>query len=327
MKKYSKILVTGANGLLGTNTIMELLKQGFMVRGFLRNRNNFVGPTHQNLELFEGDITKVNHLNEALRDIDCVIHTAAITGQHILDYKDYYKVNVEGVENLVFASIKNKVRRIVYVSTAGQFGYGTLEDLGNESIEIKQPFKKQFYVKSKKEAYDFLQTIKNEIDVVTVNPSFMIGAYDSKPSSGKIVLMGIRNRLVFCPPGGKSFVCVQDVSRGAVNAMIHGNSGESYLLANENLSFEQFFKRLRKLSKNNMIIIKIPKLIMISLGYFGDFLRYLKIPIQLSTANIRLLCVNGFYSNTKAKNELGVQFSPIENGILDAVHWFSKHRS
>ena len=46
----------------------------------------------------------------------------------------------------------------------------------------------------------------------------MIGAFDTKPSSGRIILFGLKIRLVVCPPGGKNFVHVKDVSKGSWKA-------------------------------------------------------------------------------------------------------------
>ena len=85
---------------------------------------------------------------------------------------------------------------------------------------------------------------KNEIEVVVVNPSFMIGAFDSKPSSGKIILLGLNKRFILCPPGGKNFVCVRDVSKGILAALKEGTNGEAYLLANSNMPYIHFFKLL-----------------------------------------------------------------------------------
>jgi len=241
MSKSKKILVTGANGLLGFNTIIKLLSEDYYVKGFLRNRNKFTGVQDKRLELIEGDLQDIEKLESALEDCYCVIHSAAITDQNILDYNDYYNVKVKGVINVTNAAIKNRVKRIIYVSTANEFGYGNLECLGNETSEMRYPYNKFFYSKSKKVAHDFLKTKLNQIEVVIVNPTFMIGAYDSKPSSGRIVLMGLKNRIIFCPPGGKNFVCVDDVSKGIINAIKKGRNGEVYLLANQNLNFYDFF--------------------------------------------------------------------------------------
>ena len=120
------ILVTGANGLLGLNTIIELIAQGYCVKGYLRDSRKITHEIKGSLELVEGDIRDIQKLNSALRGCDCVIHTAAITDQNLLDYEHYYDVNVKGVMNITNAAIENKVKRIIYVGSANEFGYGNL---------------------------------------------------------------------------------------------------------------------------------------------------------------------------------------------------------
>jgi len=318
------ILVTGANGFLGSNTINELLIHGYYVKGFLRDSNKYYGEVSNNLELIEGDIKNVNDLNTALFNCDCVIHTAAITDQNLLNYDDYYEVNVKGVINVTKAAIKNKVNRIIYVSTANEFGYGSLENLGDETREMSYPFNKLFYSKSKKAAHDFLLTKLSQIEVIIVNPTFMIGAYDTKPSSGKIVLMGLRNRFVICPSGGKNFVWVKDVSIGIINAMKNGINGEAYLLANENLNFYDFFNLLRENTENNFKIIRLPNSLLMLLGQTGSILRKFGVRTNFSMESMKALSVNNYYSNEKAKRELRIDFQPIEYGIKEAVSWFLK---
>lgn len=316
------ILVTGANGLLGLNTIIELIAQGYCVKGYLRDSRKITHEIKGSLELVEGDIRDIQKLNSALRGCDCVIHTAAITDQNLLDYEHYYDVNVKGVMNITNAAIENKVKRIIYVGSANEFGYGNLDDLGDETREIKYPFNKSYYARSKKEAHDFILTKMKEIEVVVINPTFMIGAHDSKPSSGKLVLLGLRKRFVLCPPGGKNFICVKDVAKGIIKAINYGNNGEAYLLANENLTYHDFFKTLKKESDRNFIIIKVPNIMLQFAGLFGNMLRSIRVKTNFSSENMSAVCINSYYSNKKAKTELGLEFSPITKGLKESVMWF-----
>ncbi|GAA4963708.1 NAD-dependent epimerase/dehydratase family protein [Algibacter aquimarinus] len=320
------IVVTGASSLLGINTIVSLLKEDYVVKGFLRNKDKFIGGENPNLKLIEGDIRSLEDLDKVTTNCDCVIHAAAITDQNLLKYEDYYEVNVECVKNIVNAAIKNRVKKIIYVSTASEFAQTDLGVLGNETSILEYPFNKSFYIKSKKEAHDFLLTKLNEIEVTIVNPSFIIGAFDTKPSSGKIVLMGLKNKIVFCPPGGKNFVCATDVSKGIISAIKKGRNGESYLLANQNISFLDFFKLLRKLTRNKFLIIKLPKKILLLIGYMGSVLKGLGVKTNFSLENMKTISINNFYSNNKAVTELDIVFKPIENGIKDSIFWFEQFK-
>jgi len=327
METNSKILVTGANGLLGTNTIIGLLKQGFLVKGFLRDKRKYLGPKNSNLELVEGDINNLADLKSAIFGCEYIVNCAAITDQRIINYREYYQINVQSIIDITNIAIQLKVKKIIQVSTANVFGYGCLADLGNESKTIKYPFNKSLYAISKKAADDFLLTKKEEIEIIIVNPTFMIGGFDAKPSSGKIVHLGLKNRVVFCPPGGKNFVCVRDVARGIINALSYGIHGESYLIANKNLTYFDFFRILRNEVSNNFVIIKIPKWTLIVIGCLGSMLRFFKIQTSISIVNMQALCIKNYYSNAKAVNNLKLLFSPIENGVKEAVEWFGAEPS
>ncbi len=154
----------------------------------------------------------------------------------------------------------------------------------------------------------------------------MIGPYDGKPSSGAIIQMGYGKKLIFHPPGGKNFVNVEDAAAGVVDALEKGKNGEAYLLAGENLSYRQFFKKLGNQTGQRPILIQVPRFILLSAGYLGNFLRFLGIKTPLTSINMKILCVRNYYSNQKTRSELGTAFYPIENGIRKAIHWFKEHR-
>ncbi|WP_242133504.1 NAD-dependent epimerase/dehydratase family protein [Aestuariivivens marinum] len=324
MESRSKILVTGANGLLGMNTVLELLNQGFLVKAFVRDPKNCLRINHDNLEYFVGDITTVENLEKAMIESQFVIHIAALVDPKLVDYEVFHRVNVQATKYVVEAAIKCKVKKLIYVSTSNVFGYGSIDDLGNELKPMMAPFNKMHYAISKFHAQQYVLSKSDLLEVTVVNPTFMIGAYDSKPSSGRIIQNCLYNRLVLCPSGGKNFICVKDVSRGIVNAMQFGLTGECYVLANENLSFYEFYKKVRSHVKTSFRIVKLPNWLLHAIGYVGSLIRLLRIKTSISIENVRTLSVNNYYSNDKARAELFMKFTPIDEGIHDAVVWFER---
>ena len=152
----------------------------------------------------------------------------------------------------------------------------------------------------------------------------MLGPYDSKPGSGEIILLGYKKKLNFCPPGGKNFVHVQDVATGVVSALETGRNGEAYLLANENLSYREFFEKLSAITDSRPVMIGIPKPILHIAGLIGNLLKLIGFKSMISMANMNILCTNGFYSNQKAKNDLGIKFRSTRQALQDALEWFSE---
>jgi dihydroflavonol-4-reductase len=321
-----KIFVTGVSGMLGTNTVIALLNKGYYVKGITRNPNKIL-VNHPHFEIIDGDLNNKTKLSELIKDCNAIIHIAALTGQFYRSYSDYEKVNVYGTKNILDASKSKQIKKVVYVSTANVYAYGSISNPGNESQPICKPFIDSYYALSKNKSQELVQLAANDsidTDYVVVNPTFMIGTYNHKGSSGSIILAGYNKNVVFIPPGGKNFIHVKDVAVGIVNAMEKGKNGESYILSNKNMSYKSFFKLLAQITNKKQLLITLPATLMYLIGLFGDCLRFFQINTSISLNNMRILCTHNYYSNIKATKELKLNLSPIELAIKDSVNWFAK---
>lgn len=320
------VLVTGISGLLGTNLVLLLLEKGYHVKGVARNISNLPFGAHPRLMLIQSELTA--DLSAHLKDADCVIHVAALTQQNIIHYDEYYRVNHTATALLAEGAIAAGVRQFIYVSTANTIGYG-IQQNGSKDPEdqpMRKPFNRSFYARSKAAAEAYLLQQTHRIKVHIANPTFMIGPYDSKPSSGAIILMGMRKSLLFYPPGGKNFVAVKDVAAG-IEKMIHqGENGKRYLLAgNDNLSYRDFFKLLKNYTGQKQRMIAIPSSLFQLAGYLGDLLRFFNIKTSLCTNNMRILSIKNYYNNTTSVRKLGLQYQDISRAIAESVTYFKKH--
>lgn len=300
-----RVLVTGANGMLATNLIEELLRSNYMVRGILRNKNRYQGLHHNHLELIEGDFTDFDTMQNAVTGCDYIIHAAGITAQNHVNYEEYRRVNVEATERLLKIALINRIERFVFVSSANTIGYGTYDHPGTEDTFSKKPLTGSMYARSKAEAERIVLSYSKMLDVVVVNPTFMVGRYGSDSGSNRILKMA--KRTVVCPSGGKSFIDVACAARGIVSAMQWGSCGNKYLISGENLSFKEFFSRFNHVER----IVVVPRVILLTIGLFGSLLRSVGVKLSLSLTNARILCTNCFYSNDKAKTEFGFTHTSI----------------
>ena len=316
------VFVTGISGLLGTNLALDLLKNGYQVLGLVRRKNRYKGVLHPNLKLIEGSLEE--DLSNRLDTVEAVVHVAAETRQNLTKYSDYRKVNCLATKSLFDSAVRSSVKKFVFVSTANTMGFGSLDDPGREDREVRYPFSDSFYARSKMEAENYVLGGTTDMETIVMNPTFMLGPYDNKPSSGRIILMGWKKKFVFYPPGGKNFVHVKDVSNGILKALESGRHGERYLLAHENLSYRDFYKKLNRVAGQRARLIAIPKSVLMILGLIGDLLRSAGIRSSLSSTNTRILCVNNYYSNQKSREELGLDYSSTDQSIRDAIAYFSQ---
>ena len=315
-----RVLVTGMNGLLGTNTAHALAAAGYEVRGLLRRRASYRGIASDRISLYEGDFTDVAVLADAMEGCSAVIHCAACTSQNASE-EEYSRVNVIALHNLLDTAASLGIRRVVYISSANIFGYGTKESPGDESSPVRFPFTESGYAMSKAGAQEIVDSFRDRLEVITLCPTFMLGPYGSPAGSCRIVSMGYRRRLVFCPPGGKNFVAVQDVAAAAVAALTEGIPGEAYLLTGENLSYREFYRLLSERTGCRSARISLPAALLLSLGRAGDLLAALGLKTELSTVNMRLLCTGNYYSSSKAAEDLGFRCRRISDAVDETVAW------
>ncbi|MDA3905425.1 MAG: NAD-dependent epimerase/dehydratase family protein [Bacteroidales bacterium] len=323
-----KVLVTGANGLLGANVVRQLDVSGYRAIAMVRKGSNREALKGANYDLFEGDIANEQDVNAAIQKCEYVIHCAAKTSQVPSHLDNYVKTNIIATKTIIAACLKFNIKRFIFVSTANCFTNGTIENPGNESSKFMPWLKDSGYAYSKFLAQsEVLSAFKTlDLPAIVVNPTFMIGPYDAQTSSGKLLLYAHNNKIVFYPPGGKSFVDVEYAAKAICNALTEGKVGESYLLAGKNMTYKDFFRLIAKQTARRKILIPIPSFLLSTIGKMSDLMEYLfSISLALNTVNAKLLSLDNYFSNKKAMSELKLKETNLDDAVSKAVDWFKQN--
>lgn len=321
----NKVFVTGADGMLGSSICRELIKQGYGVKAMCfpgRNTNTLSGLA---LEIVLGDVSDKDFLLREMNDCNIVIHIAAMTRVWPRRLPVLNRVNIDGTKNVMEVAEELNLERMIHIGSASSFAHGTKDNPGDECNPFIGWKFGMDYINSKYLAQQMLLKRFNEkgFPVVIINPTFMIGPYDSGPSSGQMLIAVLKNTLKWYCPGGKNFVCSTDVAKAAVNAISLGVIGQCYIAGNENLEYREFFYKACKHLQRQFKIKSVPHSLLLSLGFINSAISRIthKTP-KLSFGMALLAKENQYFSSEKAKRVLQMPQTPIEKGIEECIGWF-----
>jgi dihydroflavonol-4-reductase len=318
-----KILVTGATGFIGSNLIIELIKQGYHVRAFHRLTSNTAILTKTNIEHVIGDLCDKDSLRKAVEGCDIVFHTAALISFFKQKQKKHFEINVEGTRNVVEACKKAGVEKLIHTSTIGALGYTTDGTLTNENTVYNWgeniPYR---YTKHLAEL-EVLNGVRSGLNATIVNPSIIIGAGDLNIHGGQFVRDIKLGKIPFYADGGVNVVGINDVVAGHIAAARIGKKGERYILGGENLTHKELFQKIAALTNGKAPKIKLPGWLIKSFAVVAQSLSRLPgVELPLTPTIAKNILAYNWCSHEKASNELGYKPQPIENSILEAYEWY-----
>lgn len=321
-----KILVTGATGLLGSNLVRLLLSKHYEVSVFLQI-GSFTGSVEGlPIKRFYGDILNAESLENAVEQNDIVIHAAAITELWPARSKFIRDVNIVGTKNVINAVLKYKLKRMIYIGSASSFNSASLPD----DAEFPGAKFGLDYIDSKYEALNLvLNAVRvNKLPALAILPTFMIGPFDYKPSSGKLILALAQKKIKYYTDGGKNFIHVRDVATAIVNSIEMGRIGKYYIAGNENLTYDRFFKKVSKIVKANPPDKKISAKLMLVIGFLGSFIgRLFNINPVISYPIAKISCEYQYISSEETVRELMMPQTNIDIAIRESYEWIKKQNN
>jgi dihydroflavonol-4-reductase len=323
-----KILVTGADGLLGSNLVRELLQRGHSVRAFVQPGRQQKTLEGLSIEKFSGNLLNREEVEKAAEGCNAIIHCAASTSVWPTRSEIVNTVNIEGTRNIIEAVKKNKVERLVYIGTANSFGFGTKDIPGVEGNPYKSDKYGLDYMDSKYKAQQLIlkEVKENALPAVIVNPTFMFGPYDSNPSSGAMIVALYKGKVPGYTSGGRNYVCAKDAAVAISNALTKGRVGECYILGNQNLSYKEAFGKIASTIGVKSPSLPIPSLFATLYGRIGSLIGTIsgKAP-AISYPLSRIACDEHYYSPAKAVKELELPQTPVEVGIKECFEWLREN--
>lgn len=319
-----KVLVTGANGFLGSWVTRALVNAGHDVYALVRPKSDLSELEGISCNYVYGDVTDIPSLLQAFKGIDTVFHLAGVIAYKKSERALMDKVNVHGTSNVVDVCREYKVRRLVYLSSVVAIGGShTPSQILNEDSKYDIQDLNLGYFETKHQAETIVKKAcdRGDIDAVIINPSTIYGPGDAKKGSRKMQLKVAQGRLKFYTSGGVNVVAVEDVVKGILSAWQKGRTGERYILAGENILIKDLFAMIANEAEVKPPSFQIPDQMLHIIGAIGDLLASLGFKAPLSRENAWTATMFHWFDSSKAQRELDFKPRPAKEAIHSSVQW------
>ena len=318
-----KVAITGASGLLGGNLAAELIAAGHEVVAIRRAGSRVAHLDDLAIAWRDAELGSIDALAAAFAGCAAVFHCAAAVSVMREVTPAMTAANVTGTASVIAAVAKAGVARLVHTSSVVAVGLST----DGRPVDETAPWNFEelglidAYAITKHRAEELVRAAA--IDAVIVNPTYMFGPRDARPSSGKLIVDVVKRRVPGTTPGYNNFVDVRDVARGMIAAWQRGRRGERYILAGHDMTYADAFRAIARVAGVAPPRFGVPRPAAWLVGKWGDLVEKRGGEPLVNSTQIRYAFTDRFrFRSDKAARELGYAVSPLDVAIRDALAWF-----
>jgi UDP-glucose 4-epimerase len=312
----SRILVIGGAGFIGSHLVAKLLKSDvgevIIYDNFVRGKMLYIQKSLEDKRCkvypLGGDIRDIDVLNEAMKGVDYVFHLAAMWLLHCKDFPGTaFHVNIEGTFNVLEACVKNKIKKLIYSSSASVYG-----DAVELPMTEAHPFNNKNFYGATKIAGEAMCTAYNDrygLEVIGLRYMNVYGPHQDQHAAytGVIPIM-LNNIETNEPPvingdGSQAydFIYVEDVARANIAALLSNVKIGYYNVGSEvQTTIKELCDLILELKRSDLKVIFRP--------YSAD--------------DARQFVQNRIGSRQKAEKELGFKYKfDLKTGLQKLIDW------
>lgn len=334
-----RVLISGASGLLGSHLLVKLLENNQEIIAMYRDESSkeevfnvvsFYGlkSKWESIVWEKCDVLDIQRIQDLMEGVKQVYHCAALVSFNPSDAVALHKINVEGTKNMVNAALHSGVKKFVHVSSTATIGKADNGNVCTEKTTWNNDDYHTYYAKSKYSSErEVWRGIEEGLEAVIVNPCVIIGPGDPTKSSGTM-FSTIANGLKFYTGGANAFVDARDVAAIMLILMESDIHSERFLCIGENMKFQELFKLI-----SNEMDVKPPsiKASKVMTSFAWRMLKVLSVftgkSPKITSESARASHKTTVFSNEKIKDFIGVEFTPIDLAVKNAVNYLQATQS
>ncbi|ACL61882.1 hopanoid-associated sugar epimerase [Methylobacterium nodulans] len=320
------VLITGASGFLGSALVDVFRGAGFPVRILVRATSPRTNLTWPDVAVAEGDMRDPAAVASAMAGMRYLVHAAADYRLWAPDPEEIVRTNRDGTRVLMRAALDAGVERIVYTSSVATIKPHDDGTPADETRPLTPETAIGAYKRSKVVAERVVEEMvaRDRLPAVIVNPSTPIGPRDVKPTpTGRIIVEAANGRLPAFVDTGLNLAHVDDVAAGHLLALRRGRIGERYILGGENVLLSRMLADIAGIVGRKAPTLRLPRAAVYPVAFVSELAARVTGRAPLATLDgIRMSRYRMFFSDAKARAELGYSARPYRQGLEDAVAWF-----
>ena len=315
-----RILVTGANGHIGSNLVRELIARNHDVVGLVR-----VGSNHEGLEGLAvkkvfGDVRDAQAVLDAARGCEIIIHLAAVYAW-AGTLEEIVEPAVQGIDHVLKAAKEVGCTRVIHTSSIVAVGFSESPVIRGPDDWNHHSDEPYIIAKMKSEKVAWQKAEELDVPLVVINPSGIIGRHDYKitPSNGFVldIIHGRGTRF----KGGLNYVDVRDVAQIHADAVTRGVAGQRYIVAGPNLSVSEFADAVCNRAGSRAPSLGLPRWMMLPLAGMLE-------KIQGPNGQVKRGLVEEFYQRwmwydtSKTEEDFGWKPKDTDEMLDDSLAWY-----
>lgn len=319
------ILITGANGFVGSRLCRTLLDKGFEVIAGVRKTADLSLLEGLDIDFRYGDVCQPETLEVMVSGVDYIVHNAGVVKARKTE--TFFEVNEGGTKNLfeAVAAHNPAVKKVVYISSLAAAG-ASLDNIPRDEDDPPEPI--TTYGKSKLAGEKVALSFSDRFKVVAIRPPGVYGPGD-KENFAFFVALSLRVKPYLGKTGRKlQLVHVDDLCRGIALSITASTPSKAVYFIAENRSYtmKELIKILRQTVGRAAIPLYVPSApFKVIAAVSSRILKMLNIAPMLTKEKAEELLASWEVSTERARKELGYESSiNFEDGARQTFEWYKK---